>query len=70
MAFAMSLPRTKRLKHIDASGTEVFVDDDQWDFLRAANAHEQVLARAAQNLFQPRTSSFTFDSQACFETVS
>ena len=34
MAFAMSLPRTKRLKHVDANGVESFVDDDHFAFLR------------------------------------
>ena len=42
MAFAMSLPRTKRLKYIDEHGNETFVDDDQWQFLRAADPALQV----------------------------
>lgn len=34
MAFAMSLPRTKRVRHVDAGGVEVFVDDERFEFLR------------------------------------
>ncbi|KAK9806770.1 hypothetical protein WJX72_002126 [[Myrmecia] bisecta] len=37
MAFAMSLPRTKRVKYIEENGREEFVTDDRWAFLRAAD---------------------------------
>ena len=32
--FVMSLPKTKRLKHITAAGEEVFEEDEQWRFLQ------------------------------------
>ena len=38
----MSLPRTKRLKYIDDAGQEVFLEDDHWHFLRAADPTAQV----------------------------
>ena len=34
---AMSLPTTKRIKHLDPSGVETPVDDDRWEFMRRAD---------------------------------
>ena len=32
--FVMSLPKSKRIKHITATGDEVFEDDEEWRFLQ------------------------------------
>lgn len=42
MAFAMALPKTKRVKFLDDRGHEEYVEDDRWKFLRAAEASMQV----------------------------
>ena len=45
MSFAMSLPRTKRVKYITPDGTEVFQEEDRWALVRAVHT-QQVRARA------------------------
>ena len=41
MAFAMSLPRTKRVKYIEPDGREVYQEEDRWTLVRAVH-NEQV----------------------------
>lgn len=40
MAFAMSLPRTKRVKYMEPDGTEIYQEDDKWALVRAVHAEE------------------------------
>ena len=42
MAFAMSLPRTKRVKYFNPDGTEVFQEEDRWSLVRAVHSNHQV----------------------------
>lgn len=37
MAFAMSLPRTKRVKYIEPDGREVYQEEDRWALVRAVH---------------------------------
>lgn len=41
MAFEMSLPRAKRLKHVDMDGNETESDGDKWAFIRALETAQQ-----------------------------
>ena len=40
MAFAMSLPRTKRVKYIEPDGKEVYQEEDRWTLVRAVHKQE------------------------------
>lgn len=40
MAFAMSLPRTKRVKYIEPDGKEVYQEEDRWTLVRAVHNQE------------------------------
>ena len=40
--FVMSLLRTKRLKYVSHDGTEVFNEDNRWQFINADNTALQV----------------------------
>ena len=40
MAFAMSLPRTKRVKYIEPDGKEVFQEEDRWALVHAVHNTE------------------------------
>ena len=40
MAFAMSLPRTKRVKYIEPDGKEVYQEEDRWTLVRAVHNEE------------------------------
>ena len=37
MAFAMSLPRTKRVKYIEPDGKEAYQEEDRWTLVRAVH---------------------------------
>eukprot|EP00884_Botryococcus_braunii_P001096 jgi/Botrbrau1/10988/Bobra.0234s0013.1 len=50
MAFEMSLPRTKRVKHVDMAGNETFTDGDRWGFLRALETAQQKAAEAGSEI--------------------
>lgn len=41
MAFEMSLPRAKRVKHVDMEGNETESDGDRWAFIRALETAQQ-----------------------------
>ena len=42
MAFVMYLKRTKRVKHVGPDGSEVYQEDNRWQFLAAEDPTSQV----------------------------
>jgi hypothetical protein len=59
----MSLPRTKRVKHINPDGTEEFQDEDSWALVRAV--HTQQVMKGAKNPLQPRLTVQTSMQALC-----
>ncbi len=48
MAFAMSLPRTKRVKYIEPDGKEVYQEEDRWTLVRAVHNQEVCVSLNSQ----------------------
>jgi hypothetical protein len=53
--FVMSLPKAKRVQHIDEQGNETYVTDDRWAFLRAADPTLKVFHSPASQSSLKRT---------------